>query len=124
MFDSLALLRDLPDELKVYPGHACAPPRLDSQPTPTPPHSPLTPLLPHPTPTHSTPHLSHVPPHRQHSNSHPPTPHARLFRLGASGACARCACTDGGASTTIGREKQAGLLRPISKQDFLRMFAR
>ena len=22
MFDSLALLRDLPDELKVYPGHA------------------------------------------------------------------------------------------------------
>ena len=96
MFDSLALLRDLPDELKVYPGHACAPPRLDSQPTPTPPHSPLTPLL----------------------------PHARLFRLGASGACARCACTDGGASTTIGREKQAGLLRPISKEDFLRMFAR
>ena len=32
----------------------------------------------------------------------------------------RYACADGGASTTIGREKQAGLLRPISKEAFLR----
>ena len=37
MFESLAQLRNLPEELKVYPGHACAAPRLD------PPH-------PHPTP--------------------------------------------------------------------------
>jgi hypothetical protein len=42
----------------------------------------------------------------------------------ARAARVRCACADGGASTTIGREKQAGLLRPISKEEFLRMFSR
>ena len=122
MFDSLALLRDLPDELKVYPGHACAPPRLDS-----PTHSYRTPFHAIPTPPHSHPsHPTSPTPPPPHSNSHPPTArgHGRLLRVGASGACVRCACTDGGASTTIGREKQAGLLRPISKEDFLRMFAR
>ena len=30
----------------------------------------------------------------------------------------------GGPSTTIGREKKGGLLRPISKQEFMQMFAR
>ena len=77
MFDSLALLRDLPDELKVYPGHACAPPRLDSQPTPTPPHSPLTPLLPHaPTPLPPIPpHLSHHPTATTATPTHPPHTH-------------------------------------------------
>lgn len=90
MFESLAQLRNLPEELKVYPGHACVPPRLDPPP-----------------PTH--PDLTHTP---------HPTPHAHpthgFWRV----------CADGGASTTIGREKQAGLLRPISKEEFLRMFAR
>ena len=30
----------------------------------------------------------------------------------------------GGASTTIGAEKRGGLLRPFSKQEFMRMFDR
>ena len=51
MFESLAQLRNLPEELKVYPGHACAPPRLEPPP-PAPP--PLPTHAPHTHGTHHT----------------------------------------------------------------------